>query len=106
MWRKPRQVFDLIKQAGPTVMRIRRGREQESFHSLGTNRKHDSRARSPATGWWRRAFEFAEIRSIKNTVQGATVNDVMLTPGRRRPAGATWTARENCPPAAWSPVAR
>ena len=80
MWRKPGQVFDLIKQAGPTVMRIRRGREQESFHSLGDKPKTRFQGRiSRHRVVEARTFDFAEIRRIKNTVPGATVNDVMLT---------------------------
>jgi diacylglycerol O-acyltransferase len=80
MWRKPGQVIDIVKQAGPAFMRIRRGREQASFHSLGEKPKTRFQGKiSRHRVVEARTFQFADIRKIKDTQAGATVNDVMLT---------------------------
>ena len=80
MWRKPGQLLDIVKQAGPAFMRIRRGKEEESFRSLGTKPKTRFQGKiSRHRVVEARNFEFADIRDIKNTQPGTTVNDVMLT---------------------------
>ena len=79
-WRKPGQVFDMLKEAGPAFMRIRQGKQQEQFHNLEDK---------PATRFQgkisrhrvveARKFDFEVVRAIKNTQPGTTINDVMLT---------------------------
>jgi WS/DGAT/MGAT family acyltransferase len=61
-------------------MRIRRGREDESFHSLGDKPRTRFQGKiSRHRVVEARTFDFTEIRNIKNTQPGTTVNDVMLT---------------------------
>ena len=80
MWRKPGQLFDIVKQAGPAFMRIRRGKQDATFHSLGEKPKTRFQGRiSRHRVVEARSFDFAKIRRIKNTHPGTTVNDVMLT---------------------------
>ncbi|CAA0122667.1 Putative diacyglycerol O-acyltransferase [Halioglobus japonicus] len=79
-WRKPGQVIDMLKDAGPAFMRLRRGKQSKQFHNLEDKPKtrfqgHISRHRVVEA----RKFDFEEIRAIKNTQPGTTVNDVMLT---------------------------
>jgi WS/DGAT/MGAT family acyltransferase len=79
-WRKPGQVLDMIKQAGPAFMRIRQGKKDEQFRSLEDKQKTRfqgkiSRHRVVES----RKFDFEAVRAIKNTQPGATINDAMLT---------------------------
>jgi WS/DGAT/MGAT family acyltransferase len=79
-WRKPGQVIDMLKQAGPAFMRIQRGKREENFKSLEdkqTTRFQGKISRHRVVE--ARKFDFAEVRAIKNTVPGATINDAMLT---------------------------
>lgn len=79
-WAKPARVFDMIKENLPAIKRIREGREQQRFHSIEDK---------PATRFQgkisrhrvveARKFDFEEVRAIKNTLPGTTINDVMLT---------------------------
>jgi diacylglycerol O-acyltransferase len=80
VWSKPGQVVDMLKQAGPAFMRIRQGRKDEHFHSLED--KQSTRFQGKISRHRvveARKFDFEEIRAIKNTQPGSTVNDVMLT---------------------------
>ncbi len=80
MWSKPGQVLDIAKQALPAMRRIRQGMEEDSIHSLGDKPKTRFQGKiSRHRVVEARTFNFADIRSIKNTVPGNTVNDVMLT---------------------------
>jgi diacylglycerol O-acyltransferase len=79
-WRKPGQALDMIQQAVPAFLRIRRGYKEEQFHALEDKQKtvfqgKISRHRVVDA----RKFDFEEVRAIKNTSPGATINDVMLT---------------------------
>jgi len=79
-WRKPGQVVDILKQAGPAFMRIRRGKKEEHFRSLDdkqTTRFQGKISRHRVVD--ARRFDFEEVRAIKNTQPGTTINDVMLT---------------------------
>ena len=79
-WRKPGQVVDILKQAGPAFMRIRRGKQAEQFGSLED--KQTTRFQGKISHHRvveARKFDFEEIRAIKNTHPGTTINDVMLT---------------------------
>ena len=80
VWSKPGQVVDMLRQAGPAFMRIRQGRKDEHFHSLED--KQSTRFQGKISRHRvveARKFDFEEIRAIKNTQPGSTVNDVMLT---------------------------
>ena len=80
MWKKPGQVFDMLKQAGPAFMRIQAGKKQQNFHSLDDKQRtrfQGKISRHRVVGAKR--FDFEEIRAIKNTLPGATINDAMLT---------------------------
>jgi diacylglycerol O-acyltransferase len=80
MWSKPGQVLDIAKQTLPAVRRIRQGIEEESFHSLGDKPKTRFQGKiSRHRVVEARTFDFGDIRRIKNTLPGTTVNDVMLT---------------------------
>lgn len=79
-WRKPGQVFDMLKETLPAVRRLRLGREEESFHNLQDKPKtrfQGKISRHRVVGASK--FDFEIVRAIKNTYSGATVNDVMLT---------------------------
>ena len=70
----------MLKQAGPAFMRIRQGRKDEQFHSLED--KQSTRFQGKISRHRvveARKFDFEEVRAIKNTQPGSTVNDVMLT---------------------------
>ena len=80
VWRKPGQVVDVVKQAMPAIRRLREGEEAERFHYLGDKPKTRFQGKiSRHRVVEARTFDFAEIRKIKNTLPGCTVNDVMLT---------------------------
>lgn len=79
-WKKPAQVFDMLKQAGPAVMRVRRGKGKNDFHSLEDKQRTRFQGKISAhraVGAVR--FDFEVIREVKNTQPGTTINDVMLT---------------------------
>ena len=79
-WRKPGQVVDMLKQAGPAFMRIRQGRKDEHFHTLEDKQKTRFQGKiSRHRVVEARKFDFGEVREIKSAVPGATVNDAMLT---------------------------
>ena len=79
-WKKPGEIYDMVKQAGPAFMRLRRGRQQQDFHSLDEKQKTRFQGKiSRHRVVEGRNFDFEEIRAIKNTLSGVTVNDVMLT---------------------------
>jgi diacylglycerol O-acyltransferase / wax synthase len=79
-WKKPGEVIDMVKQAGPTLMRLRRGRKQQDFRSLDDKQKTRFQGKiSRHRVVEGRRFDFEEVRAIKNTLPGVTINDVMLT---------------------------
>jgi WS/DGAT/MGAT family acyltransferase len=79
-WRKPGQALDIVKQAAPAYMRIRRGYKAENFHALEDKQKTRFQGKiSRHRVIDARKFDFDEVRAIKNTQPGTTVNDVMLT---------------------------
>jgi diacylglycerol O-acyltransferase len=79
-WRKPGQVLDMIKQAGPAFMRIRQGKKEEHFRSLEDKQKTRFQGKiSHHRVVESRKFDFEVVRAIKNTQPGATINDAMLT---------------------------
>ena len=79
-WRKPGQVMDIVKQAGPAFMRVRRGRKEEQFHNLNDKQKTRFQGKiSRHRVVEARKFDFETVRAIKNTEPGATINDAMLT---------------------------
>ncbi|MCB1844016.1 MAG: wax ester/triacylglycerol synthase family O-acyltransferase, partial [Halioglobus sp.] len=79
-WRKPARVVDMLKEAGPAFMRIRKGRRDAEFHSLEDKQKTRFQGRiSRHRVVEARKFDFETIRAIKNTQPGTTINDVMLT---------------------------
>ena len=70
----------MLKQAGPAFMRIQAGKKQQNFHSLDDKQRtrfQGKISRHRVVGAKR--FDFEEIRAIKNTLPGATINDAMLT---------------------------
>jgi WS/DGAT/MGAT family acyltransferase len=79
-WRKPGQVLDILKQAGPAFMRIRRGKQEQHFSSLED--KQSTRFQGKISRHRvveARKFDFETVRAIKNQLPGATINDAMLT---------------------------
>lgn len=78
--KRPRNFLRLVGNAIPAYRRIRRGRRQGDFRSLEDKQKtrfqgHISNYRVVDSV----KFSFEEVRAIKNSNEGATVNDVMLT---------------------------
>jgi diacylglycerol O-acyltransferase len=79
-WRKPGQVLDMLKVAGPTFMRLRKGKQEKHFHNLEDKPKTRFQGRiSRHRVVEARKFDFEVLRAIKNTQPGTTINDVMLT---------------------------
>ena len=79
-WRKPGQIIDMLKEAGPTFMRLRKGRQEKHFHSIENKPKTRFQGRiSRHRVVEGRKFDFEVVRAIKNTQPGTTINDVMLT---------------------------
>jgi len=79
-WKKPGQVYDMIKMAGPAFMRIRKGKADQEFHTLDdkqTTRFQGKISHHRVVGACK--YDFEVIREIKNTLPGTTINDVMLT---------------------------
>jgi len=79
-WKKPGQIFDVLKTAGPTYQRMRKGAQQDDFHKLDdkpSTRFQGKISRHRVVE--ARKFDFEVVRSIKNKVPGATINDAMLT---------------------------
>jgi diacylglycerol O-acyltransferase len=64
----------------PAFMRIRAGKKEQDFHPLED--KQTTRFQAKASRHRvveGRSFDFEEVRTIKNTHPGATINDAMLT---------------------------
>lgn len=79
-WKKPGQIYDMVKMAAPAYMRIRKGKAEHQFHSLEDKQKTRFQGKiSRHRVVDARRFDFEDIREIKNTQAGATINDVMLT---------------------------
>jgi len=79
-WRKPGQMMGMLKGAGPTYMRLRKGRQEKHFHNLADKPKTRFQGRiSRHRVVEGRKFDFEVVRAIKNTQPGTTINDVMLT---------------------------
>jgi WS/DGAT/MGAT family acyltransferase len=80
-WRKPGQVFDMLKEAAiPAISRIRQAREEERFHDIDDKPKTRFQGRiSRHRVVEARKFDFEVVRAIKHTQPGTTINDVMLT---------------------------
>ena len=79
-WKKPGEFYRFVKQVAPAFSRIRSGLKQQDFKSLENKQKtrfQDKISRHRVAESTK--FEFEQIRAIKSTVQGATINDVMLT---------------------------
>ncbi len=78
--RRPSKFFKLVSNALPAYRRIRQGRKQGDFRSLDDKQK--TRFQGKISNYRvvdSVKFSFEDVRAIKNTVSGATVNDVMLT---------------------------
>jgi WS/DGAT/MGAT family acyltransferase len=79
-WKKPGQVFRMARSAIPTYRRIRKGYKEHDFEPLDERQKTRFQGKiTPHRVVDARKFDFEEIRAIKNTVPGATINDAMLT---------------------------
>jgi diacylglycerol O-acyltransferase len=79
-WKKPGEAIDMIRRAAPAFKRLREGKKQQDFHSLDDKQKTRFQGKiSRHRVVEGRRFDFDEIRAIKNSLPGATVNDVMLT---------------------------
>lgn len=79
-WRKPGQMFEMVKEAVPAARRIRQGREEHHIHSLDDKPKTRFQGKiSPHRVVEACKFDFEVVREIKNTRPGTTINDAMLT---------------------------
>jgi WS/DGAT/MGAT family acyltransferase len=77
--KKPGQALSLIGSMIPAWRRIRRGKKEQDFSSLDDKQKTLFQGKlSPHRVCESVPFAFEEIRAIKNTVTGATINDTML----------------------------
>ena len=77
--RKPTQLFKLIGDGMRSYWRLRSGRRQKTFHDIGPIPTTRFQAElSPSRVVDAVKFNFAHCRIIKNSVAGATINDVAL----------------------------
>ena len=79
-WRKPGQALDFIRESIPAIKRIRAGRESGDIRFLEdkqSTRFQGKISRHRVVG--ARKFDFEQVRAIKNSCPGATINDAMLT---------------------------
>lgn len=79
-WKQPKRFYKLTTQAAPAYLRIREGKKQENFKSLDDKQRTRFQGKiSPHRVVDACKFDFEVVRSIKNSLPGATINDVMLT---------------------------
>ncbi|MGI9287358.1 MAG: WS/DGAT/MGAT family O-acyltransferase [Pseudomonadales bacterium] len=79
-WKKPVEFYRFAKEAVPAFSRISAGLKKQDFKRLEDKQKTRFQGKiSPHRVVDSRKFDFDQIRAIKNTVSGATINDVMLT---------------------------
>ncbi|MEM8497985.1 MAG: wax ester/triacylglycerol synthase family O-acyltransferase [Pseudomonadota bacterium] len=78
-WKKPGEFYRFAREAVPAFSRLRKGLKNQDFQTL------DSKQKTRFQGKLSRhrvveslKFDFETVRAIKNTVPGATINDVML----------------------------
>ena len=79
-WKKPVEFFRFVSHAIPAISRVREGLRHHDFAETEEKDRtrfqgHISRQRVVDA----RKFDFEQIRAIKKSVAGATINDVMLT---------------------------
>ncbi|WP_372799186.1 wax ester/triacylglycerol synthase family O-acyltransferase [Litorivivens sp.] len=78
--KRPRRFLKLAANALPAYRRIRQGRKKGNFRSLDDKQKTRFQGRiSNYRVVDSVKFSFEDVRSIKNTIPGATINDAMLT---------------------------
>jgi len=78
-FRKPGETWNLAKQVIPAMRRISRSKKAEEFKPLDD--KQSTRFQGKISRHRvvdARKFDFEEVRAIKNSVEGATINDAML----------------------------
>lgn len=79
-WLRSAHFAGLMMQAAPTYLRIREGKRKHRFKSLSHKQMTRFQGRiSPHRVVDACKFPFEEIRRIKNSQPGTTINDVMLT---------------------------
>ncbi len=79
-WRKPGKALGFIRGSIPAALRIRKGSKEGSLHSIEdkvATRFQGKISRHRVVG--AKKFDFEQVRAIKNTCPGATINDTMLT---------------------------
>jgi diacylglycerol O-acyltransferase / wax synthase len=75
----PGQMWNFTKSIVPAAVRLYQGRKEQDFSILEDKQRTVFQGKiSPHRVCDAVAFDFAEVRAIKNTVAGATVNDAML----------------------------
>ncbi|MBD2858043.1 wax ester/triacylglycerol synthase family O-acyltransferase [Spongiibacter sp. KMU-158] len=78
--RKPAQLWNFGKEMIPSALRLYQGRKDGDFQKLEDKQETLFQGKiSPHRVCDALPFDFADIRAIKNTCEGATINDVMLT---------------------------
>jgi WS/DGAT/MGAT family acyltransferase len=78
--RKPAQILRLLRQGSIAYRRISRGRQENRIQAIGEIPVTRFNGKvSPHRVVDACKFDFAQIRSIKGAVPGATINDVVLT---------------------------
>lgn len=77
--RKVPQAVKLARQLVPAIKRIREGRKRGDFRTLSDKQKTRFQGRiSPHRVVDAVPFDFEQVRAIKSSVTGATINDTML----------------------------
>lgn len=78
--RKPKKLYNILKEAVPAYMRVREGKKKQDFQSLEDKQRTRFQGKiSPHRVVDACKFDFEAVREIKNSVPGATINDAMLT---------------------------
>jgi len=78
--RSPARWLKAIREIAPIPGRIRRGLKEERLH--GINTRHSTRFNAEISAHRvveARFFELAEVKAMKNCVEGVTINDVLVT---------------------------
>lgn len=78
--KQPFGLAKLLSQSVPAWRRVREGKKEKRFHALGEKEKtRFNDAVSPHRVFLAASFDLRDVVAIKRSVEGATVNDVMLS---------------------------
>jgi WS/DGAT/MGAT family acyltransferase len=78
--RRPMKVVDLVREGVGSYTRLAAGRREHAFHELdGIPRTRFQEPLTPSRVVGAVKFDFADMRRIKQAIEGATINDAAVT---------------------------